>query len=73
MRRRRTGSASSYVRFTCGGWTSSSPSFKPDNVNTGRGYVFSPLGGFVTSFVAVNDGGCENPRPMACCDGYPPQ
>jgi hypothetical protein len=27
----------------------------------------------IVSFVTTNDGGCENPRPLACCDGYPPQ
>jgi hypothetical protein len=58
---------------TCAGWTSSSASLKPDGVNTGRGNTVTPLGGFQSSFVTTNDGGCENARPLSCCDGYPPQ
>jgi hypothetical protein len=59
--------------YTCGGWTSSSPTVKPDGVNLGRGYTLTPQGGFKTSVVANNDGGCQNARPLACCDGYPPE
>jgi hypothetical protein len=57
---------------TCAGWTSSSATVKPDGVNWGRGWTLTPLGGFKSSFVASNDTGCETPRPLACCDGYPP-
>jgi len=58
---------------TCAGWTSGSPTVKPDGSNLGRGLVLTPLGGITTSFVANNDGGCQNARPLACCDGTPPQ
>jgi hypothetical protein len=58
---------------TCSGWTSSVASQKPDGINTGTGQVLTPLGGFASSFAGSNDGGCENPRPLACCDGFPPQ
>jgi hypothetical protein len=76
----RVGADSRYYRLTysstdsdnCGGWTSDSASAKPDGLNTGRGPTLTPLGGFKTSYVANNDGGCQNPRPLACCDGYPP-
>ncbi len=58
---------------TCAGWTSSSATVKPDGGNLGRGLLITPLGGISNSFVANNDGGCENARPLACCDGIPPQ
>jgi hypothetical protein len=59
--------------YTCGGWTSASASVKPDGVNTGTGQYLTTLGGLSSSFVGTNDGGCEVLRPLACCDGYPPQ
>jgi hypothetical protein len=58
---------------TCGGWTDGSASAKADGVNTNRGQVLTTLGGATSSFVTTNDGGCENARPIACCDGFPPQ
>lgn len=58
---------------TCGGWTDGSASGKADGVNTNRGEVLTTLGGLTSSFVTTGDGGCENARPIACCDGYPPQ
>lgn len=58
---------------TCAGWTSSSATVKPDGGNLGRGLLVTPLGGITNSFVGTNDGGCENARPLACCDGTPPQ
>lgn len=58
---------------TCGGWTDAAAADKADGVNTNRGYVITQLGQFTSSFVATNDGGCENARPLACCDGIPPQ
>ncbi len=58
---------------TCGGWTDGSASNKADGVNTNRGSTLTTLGGVASSFVAANDGGCENARPVACCDGFPPQ
>lgn len=58
---------------TCGGWTDASPSAKADGVNTNRGPILTTLGGLTTSFVATNDRGCENARPIACCDGFPLQ
>ncbi|MEO8701275.1 MAG: hypothetical protein ABI867_14600 [Kofleriaceae bacterium] len=58
---------------TCAGWTSASPTVKPDGANLGRGLLVTQLGGISNSFVATNDGGCENARPIACCDGTPPQ
>src|SRR5438552_29902 len=36
---------------TCGGWTSSSPTVKPDGLNIGRGLLFTSLGGITTSWV----------------------
>jgi hypothetical protein len=57
---------------TCGGWTTSSASIRL-NTNLATGQVLTSLGGNTTSFVGTNDGGCENPRALACCDGYPPQ
>jgi hypothetical protein len=57
---------------TCAGWTTSSASARPDGVNTGTGQTLTSLGGFASSFVASGDGGCENARPLACCDGFPP-
>jgi hypothetical protein len=58
---------------TCAGWTSSSPTVKPDGLNQGRGQLLTALGGISSSFVGTNDGGCQNARPLACCDGVPPQ
>lgn len=58
---------------TCAGWTSGSATVKPDGVNLGRGMILTPLGGAGSSFVSGNDGGCEVARPLACCDGTPPE
>jgi hypothetical protein len=58
---------------TCGGWTTSSASARPDGVNTATGLTLTTLGGTASSFVASGDGGCEVSRPLACCDGFPPQ
>jgi hypothetical protein len=58
---------------TCAGWTSSSPTVKPDGINLGRGSIVTSLGGVASTFVGANDGGCEIARPLACCDGFPPQ
>jgi hypothetical protein len=58
---------------TCAGWTSSSPTVTPDGINLGRGSILTSLGGVSSSFVGSNDGGCEVARPLACCDGFPPQ
>ena len=58
---------------TCGGWTDATASAKADGVNTNRGPIMTTLGGQTSSFVTTNDGGCENARPIACCDGFPPQ
>ena len=58
---------------TCGGWTNASASAKADGVNTNRGPIITTLGGQASSFVTTNDGGCENARPIACCDGFPPR
>jgi hypothetical protein len=62
-----------YDTSTCAGWTSSAAGVKPDGVNLGTGLVLTPLGGIASSFVGAGDGGCENARPLACCDGAPPQ
>jgi len=59
--------------YTCGGWTSSSPTAKPDGSSVGRATVLTPQGGLKSSFVSLNDGGCGIARPIACCDGYPPE
>ena len=59
--------------YTCGGWTSSTASFKPDGSAVGRATVLTPLGGFESTFVSNTDGGCQIARPVACCDGYPPR
>ena len=45
----------------------------PDGLNLGRGSIVTALGGIASSFVGSNDGGCEVARPVACCDGFPPQ
>jgi hypothetical protein len=58
---------------TCAGWTSGSATVEPDGVNLGRGSILTALGGVGSSFVGANDGGCETLRPIACCDGTPPQ
>ncbi len=58
---------------TCAGWTSSSATVKPDGINTGRGLLVTALGGISSSSVTNTDGGCQNARPLACCDGTPPQ
>jgi hypothetical protein len=58
---------------TCAGWTSASATAKPDGLNQGRGLIVTALGGISNSFVGNNDGGCQNARPLACCDGTPPQ
>jgi hypothetical protein len=67
------GSYSTNDSSTCGGWTDGSASNKADGINTNRGEILTSLGGRSSSFVATNDGGCENARPIACCDGFPPQ
>jgi len=53
---------------SCLGWTSASPT-----LHDARGLVLTPLGGFTRSFVAIGDGGCGHARPLACCDGSPPE
>jgi hypothetical protein len=58
---------------SCGGWTDGSASNKADGVNTNRGPILTTLGDMTSSFVTTNDGGCQNARPIACCDGFPPQ
>jgi hypothetical protein len=58
---------------TCAGWTNASASAKADGTNTNRGQIVTALGEVTSSFVTTNDGGCENARPIACCDGFPPQ
>ena len=58
---------------TCGGWTNASASAAADGANTNRAPILTSLGGISSSWVTTNDGGCENPRPTACCDGGPPQ
>jgi hypothetical protein len=57
---------------TCAGWTNAAAG-QQDGGNLGSGLVLTALGGISSSFVGLNDGGCENPRPVACCDGYPGQ
>lgn len=52
---------------TCGGWTLDTAANKPDGFNIGRGLVVTALGGFTSSFVGTSNGGCENVRPLACC------
>jgi collagen triple helix repeat protein len=58
---------------TCAGWTSGDPAPHPDGFNLGTGLVFTAIGEVKSSFVGSNDGGCEIARPLACCDGTPPQ
>jgi hypothetical protein len=59
--------------LTCGGWTSGSATAKADNAILDRGDVLSALGGITSSVITATDGGCETARPIACCDGFPPQ
>jgi hypothetical protein len=59
--------------YTCGGWTAGTATAKPDGSAVARGHVFTPLGGLTWSLLSNTDGGCQNPRPLACCDGYPPR
>lgn len=59
--------------FSCGGWTTSSPTAKPDGNNVARAQQLTPLGQFKTTFVSLSDGGCGTARPLSCCDGYPPE
>jgi hypothetical protein len=56
---------------TCSGWTNAAANQMPGG-NLGTGLILTSLGGITNSFVGLNDGGCENPRPLACCDGYSP-
>jgi hypothetical protein len=58
---------------TCAGWTTDSPSAEPDGLNLATALILTPLGGVGQSYVGANDGGCEIARPLACCDGSPPQ
>lgn len=59
--------------YTCGGWTSGSASFKPDGFAVARATIVNVLGGLESTFVSNTDGGCQVARPIACCDGYPPE
>jgi hypothetical protein len=59
--------------YDCAGWTTASPSLMPNGSGTARASTLTSTGAIVTSFVGLNDGGCENARPLACCDGYPPE
>jgi hypothetical protein len=61
-----------YDGTTCAGWTSDSATLKLD-LNVINGPIYTTLGGFATTWVSDSDGGCETPRPLACCDGGPPQ
>jgi len=58
---------------TCGGWTIDSATAKPDNINIASASILTSLGGIASSWIATADGGCETARPIACCDGSPPQ
>jgi hypothetical protein len=59
--------------YTCGGWTTASPTTFPLGTGIARGPVFTPLGEMTSSWVSNTDGGCQTARPLACCDGYPPR
>jgi len=68
------GSYSTTDYTTCDGWTSSSPSYMPNGFNNVyAAQILTSLGGFQSSWVSTTDGGCEIDRPIACCDGTPPQ
>jgi Collagen triple helix repeat (20 copies) len=56
---------------TCNGWTNSLANPSPGG-NLVTGETLTALGGISSSFVGSGDGGCEDARPVACCDGYPP-
>lgn len=58
---------------SCGGWTIESATAKPDGINLASATILTSLGGISSSWIANTDGGCETARPVACCDGYPPQ
>ena len=59
--------------YTCAGWTQSSATYSPNGFNTVGGSMLTALGGTANSWISNADGGCETPRPVACCDGGPPQ
>jgi len=66
------GHISSYTYDTCSGWSNAAANQMPGG-NLGTGFILTALGDLSSSFVGSGDGGCENARPIACCDGYPPQ
>jgi hypothetical protein len=57
----------------CAGWTSSSATYAPNGFNTVAGKMLTSFGGTASSWISNSDGGCETPRPVACCDGNPPE
>jgi hypothetical protein len=54
--------------YTCGGWTSSSPSQLFGGA-VGRAQVITSLGEIISTFVSNTDGGCAVQRPLSCCMG----
>jgi hypothetical protein len=54
---------------SCLGWTTSAAS---PAVSGTSGWTLTPLGGFASTY-SPTDSGCDVARPLACCDGYPPQ
>ena len=66
-------SYSSQDIYTCAGWTTDIANATPDGFNLATGHMLTSLGGLTSSFVGASDGGCEISRPLACCDGAPPQ
>jgi hypothetical protein len=63
------GGYSSQDPGTCGGWTISAATAKPDGFTNAVGWTFNTFGVLGSSFVTGSDGGCENTRPLACCQG----
>lgn len=55
--------------YTCGGWTTASPSQAFGGGAVGRATVITALGELVSTFVSGTDGGCGVQRPLACCMG----
>jgi hypothetical protein len=53
---------------TCINWTNSSQSALYGG-NLARGRAIDAVGAFVDTFIATGNGGCQNPKALACCFG----
>lgn len=60
--------SSSAELYSCQEWTTNLQNATHAG-NLVRGTVLTPQGNFDTTWVAVGNGGCQNPRPLTCCRG----